>query len=211
MASLQKQLTRVYLPGLDNKLQELVLSETPLINDSESTFSNAAVAVQNISTQNLALVSLSPKYRRVNLIWGACFGAALALVLALVTSGLFFELPKEIQPFVIWGYAFIGIITLHDLLYHFFADPLKQYALREHDLNFQSGLIFRSLVSQPILRIQHIEIKRGPIERKAGLATLQVFSAGGISHTFNIPGLEYENAVSLRQFILDHKDLTADV
>jgi hypothetical protein len=143
--------------------------------------------------------------------WDACFGIFLALVLAIVSSGIFFDLPEGMQITAIGGYALIGFVTLWSLIYHFIADPLKQYALREHDLNFQSGWIFRSLVSQPILRIQHIEIKRGPIERKAGLATLQVFSAGGVSHTFNIPGLEYEDAVSLRQFILDHKDLATDV
>lgn len=187
------------------------MSEITHPSDDIATFSNNEVAVKEISTENLSLVSLSPKYRQINLIWGACFGLLAAAVLALVSSGLLFNLPEEIQDKVVFAYLLIGLITLWDLTYHFFADPLKQYSLREHDLNYQSGLIFRSLVSQPILRIQHIEIKRGPIERKAGLATLQVFSAGGVSHTFNIPGLLHDDAISLRQFILDHKDLAADV
>jgi membrane protein YdbS with pleckstrin-like domain len=174
-------------------------------------FTNNIVDCQQITTEELALTSLSPKYRQINLIWAACFGLMLALVLTLVSRNPFFTLPDELQPLVKWAYAAILVITLWNFIYHYLADPLKQYALREHDLNYQSGLIFRSLVSQPILRIQHIEIKRGPIERKAGLATLQVFSAGGVSHTFNIPGLESDKAVSLRQFILDHKDLAADV
>ena len=62
-------------------------------------------------------------------------------------------------------------------------------------------------MSQPITRIQHIELKRGPIERKVGLARLQVFSAGGEMHTFEIPGLPLETAQQLRQFILQHKDM----
>jgi membrane protein YdbS with pleckstrin-like domain len=187
------------------------LSEIISNHNASPEFTNNAISTATISTENMTLVSLSPKYRQINLIWGACFGILLALILTVVTSGLLFELPEEIQPFVIWGYVFIGFITLKDLIYHFLADPLMQYSLREHDLNYQSGLIFRSLVSQPILRIQHIEIKRGPIERKAGLATLQVFSAGGMSHTFHIPGLEYADDIALRQFILAHKDLAADV
>ena len=110
-------------------------------------------------------------------------------------------------PWVISGVAVLGLIYVG---YHFFADPIIKYTLREQDLHFQSGLFFRRIVSQPILRIQHIELKRGPIERKANLATLQVFSAGGTSHTFEIPGLSYQKAVSLRQFIIDHKDLSVD-
>jgi hypothetical protein len=96
------------------------------------------------------------------------------------------------------------------VVYHIFADPIIQYAVREQDIHFQAGLFFRRLVSQPILRVQHIELKRGPIERKANLATLQVFSAGGVSHTFEIPGLEYHTAISLRKFIINHKDLSID-
>jgi hypothetical protein len=187
------------------------LPEPTVTIDGAPEFTNHVVDSQRITTETLTLTSLSPKYRQINLIWGACFGLLMMAILALLSSNILFELPEKLQDLVIWAYGLIVLITLWDLTYHFFADPLKQYALREHDLNYQSGLIFRGLVSQPILRIQHIEIKRGPIERKAGLATLQVFSAGGVSHTFNIPGLVYEEAVSLRQFMLDHKDLAADV
>lgn len=165
----------------------------------------------HISTNALKMLPLAPQYRRINIIFALAFGGFFSIITYLGSSGLFFDLPAEAFPFVIGVYALIGFFTLWSAIYHFFADPLKQYALREHDLNYQSGLIFRSFVSQPILRIQHIEIKRGPIERRAGMATLQVFSAGGISYTFNIPGLIYENAVDLRQFILDHKDLASDV
>lgn len=187
------------------------MSETPSNFTVEPEFTNKTLSVTEINTATMAMTPISPKYRQINLIWGACFGAVLAIILTLFTSGIIFDLPENARPYVIGGYVFIAINTLRNLIYHVFADPLIQYALREHDLNYQSGLIFRSLVSQPILRIQHIEIRRGPIERQAGLATLQVFSAGGVSHTFNIPGLVYKDAVSLRQFILDHKDLAADV
>ena len=187
------------------------MSELNATVDVVSEFTNDVVDCHQITTEDLPLTSLSPKYRQINLIWAVCFGLILAAMLALISSSLFFPLPEKLQPFVNLAYGAIIVITLWSFIYHYFADPLKQYALREHDLNYQSGLIFRSMLSQPILRIQHIEIKRGPIERKAGLATLQVFSAGGVSHTFNIPGLEHDKAISLRQFILDHKDLAADV
>jgi membrane protein YdbS with pleckstrin-like domain len=187
------------------------LSDINALPNSNNEFSNNELALSRVSTEDMKLISLSPKYRQINLAWGLCFGVLLTLIFTLATNGVFFDLPEDLKAHVAWGYAFIAAITLWDLLYHYFADPIKQYVLREHDLNYQSGLVFRTLVSQPILRIQHIEIKRGPIERRAGLATLQVFSAGGVSHTFIIPGLTHETAIALRQFILDHKDLAADV
>lgn len=181
-------------------------------NQSITTpFSNEQVSVDNISTENIAFVSLASNFRKMNVIFGSTLGVIALLVLALLSSNLLFDVPEDLRNFIPYAYGGIIGLTMLDVFYHVLADPLKKYALREHDINYHSGLIFKSLVSQPILRIQHIELKRGPIERKFGLATLQVFSAGGISYTFYIPGLEYDNAVKLREFILDHKDLAADV
>ena len=150
--------------------------------------------------------ALDPQYAATNLKLGLGF----------TTGFLFFLLFAGLQPWFEWhenlrfglslGAAALIVIGLLSTLYHWRADPLKMYALREHDLSYQSGLIFRKKVTQPITRIQHIELKRGPIERKIGLATLQVFSAGGAMHTFEIPGLDLMKAQKLRQFILQHKD-----
>ncbi|MFD2178881.1 PH domain-containing protein [Veronia pacifica] len=90
----------------------------------------------------------------------------------------------------------------------FMSDKKKRFSLREQDISFSSGIFVHRLVTQPMLRVQHVELTRGPIERKAGLASLQVFSAGGSSHTFTIPGLPVEKAKQIRQFILSHGDLT---
>lgn len=178
---------------------------------SENSVSNYQVKFEQTELKDLALADISPRYRKINMITGLLTGV---IFLSLVLFLQFFasiKLPNELISLAPAAYGLILFFTAWNIVYHYFADPLIKYAAREHDLNFQSGLIFRSLVSQPILRIQHIEIKRGPLERRFDLATLQVFSAGGASYTFNIPGLEYEKAISLRQFILDHKDLATDV
>jgi membrane protein YdbS with pleckstrin-like domain len=109
------------------------------------------------------------------------------------------------MTYACWALGLLGFaITVYCKL----ADPLKTYALREHDLSYSAGLIFKKTITQPILRIQHIELKRGPIERKVGLATLQVFSAGGALDTFEIPGLPLNEAQKLREFILRYKGST---
>jgi membrane protein YdbS with pleckstrin-like domain len=158
----------------------------------------------------MELLSLSPKYRSLSIIISLILGFILMAVVFLLAVQPFTAMPPNYLDYYGVGIAAIAFLTLWSVLYSYFAYPKKKYAIREFDVHFQSGLLFFSTVSQPIMRIQHIEIERGPIERSAGLATLQVYSAGGANHTFQIPGLVYEKAVELRQFILNHKDVSQD-
>lgn len=75
-------------------------------------------------------------------------------------------------------------------------------ALREHDILYKRGLIWRAVTIIPFNRIQHIESHRGPIERKLGLATLKVFTAGGLSSDIVLTGLTAHRASQLRELIL---------
>jgi membrane protein YdbS with pleckstrin-like domain len=132
------------------------------------------------------------------------FIIAVLLIVQLQSFNTLSSDTSDVVSNLMMGVALIGFIST---IYIGLSDKRKLYSLREQDLSYQSGLIFRKTVSQPMLRIQHVELKRGPIDRKIGLAKLQVFSAGGAMHTFEIPGLPIEKAESIRQFILDHRDV----
>ena len=73
-----------------------------------------------------------------------------------------------------------------------------RYAVREHDLVVQSGVIFRRWSSIPHNRIQHVDTRQGPIERVFGLSRLLVFTAAGMSADGSIPGLATADAERLR-------------
>jgi membrane protein YdbS with pleckstrin-like domain len=174
----------------------------------ESNFTNPHVATEQLpAILTLDTQSLSETYAPLNRLLNLGFTLFICVVGMTVYFQPIVDFPKELLnsvPYIIWSVAILGF------LFTWFSharDQSKTYALRELDLHYASGLFFRKVVSQPITRIQHIELKRGPIERKAGLATLQVFSAGGEMHTFQIPGLPVDTAQQLRQFILQHKDV----
>ncbi len=177
----------------------------------ETIVSNKQVDLDGLTAlESMDMKALSPKYRRLNIQISFAFWGGLAAVLGLVLLQPFFELPAFFNDHAWIAISVLLFLMTWSVIYHYFADPKKKYAIREHDIHFQTGWIFQKRSSQPIMRIQHIEIERGPIERKAGLATLQVFSAGGANHTFEIPGLVHDKAIELRQFILDHKDVRED-
>jgi len=188
-----------------NMTVESTLSTKPRANESFSNQPLKTSILPNLADLNFE--DLSPKYAKSRFIVNIII-FSLIVIAALILQSF------DLSPFtdnVTTGYlitlVFAGL-TLLLSIYLFFADQHKYYALREQDLSYASGLIFKKIVTQPILRIQHIELKRGPIARKIGLANLQVFSAGGALHTFEIPGLPLKTAEKIRQFILQHKDIT---
>ncbi|MBT1451218.1 PH domain-containing protein [Glaciecola sp. XM2] len=173
-------------------------------------YSNQTINLDDVSVESLPLKGISTRYRTIHISLTVLVTIIILAVFAFLDSGIVITRPEWMEFLGAAIYGLVLFFALWNILYIVFSFQFIQYAVREQDLHFQSGLFFRKLVSQPILRIQHIELNRGPIERKANLATLQVFSAGGVSHTFEIPGLDYEEAVALRKFIIDHKDLSLD-
>lgn len=175
---------------------------------SESNFSNPSVTTEQLPTiSTLEQQPLSARYAPINRV----INLSLILIVCFIASFIylqpFVDLPAGLQnflPFFTWAVALLGAMFTWFI---YASDRVKSYALRDLDLHYSSGLFFRKVVSQPITRIQHMELKRGPIDRKIGIAKLQVFSAGGEMHTFEIPGLPVEIAQQIRQFILQHKDV----
>ncbi len=72
------------------------------------------------------------------------------------------------------------------------------YLDREHDLSFRSGVISRSVATAPFARVQHVSIGRGPLERRFGLSTLQLRTAGG---HIAVPGLPHAIVERLKELV----------
>lgn len=71
------------------------------------------------------------------------------------------------------------------------------YADRADDLLVVSGILFRRLVIVPYGRMQQVDVRRGPVERYLGLATVQLHTAAATTDAA-IPGLDPAEAARLR-------------
>lgn len=80
----------------------------------------------------------------------------------------------------------------------------KAYAMREKDVLYRTGWIIRQLQICPFNRIQHCSVHAGPLERRYGLASISLFTAGSEGSDLKIPGLTEEKAAAIREFIM-HK------
>ncbi|NIV18715.1 MAG: PH domain-containing protein [Woeseiaceae bacterium] len=83
------------------------------------------------------------------------------------------------------------------------AVPRRGYVVRDKDIIFRSGVVFRSVTAIPYNRIQHVETSSTPFDRRFGVASLQIFTAGGSGGDLKIGGLGRDVAEKLRVYILD--------
>jgi membrane protein YdbS with pleckstrin-like domain len=75
------------------------------------------------------------------------------------------------------------------------------YAVREKDILFRSGWVVRKIRTCPFNRIQHSSISSGPLERRYGLSTLILYTAGTDDSDVRIAGLPASEAVTLKEWI----------
>jgi membrane protein YdbS with pleckstrin-like domain len=99
--------------------------------------------------------------------------------------------------------AIAAVIMLVSLLHARLDARHRGWALREHDLIYQSGVIFRKQVILPFARIQHVETLSGPIERYFDLMRVKCFTAGGQSADLVVEGLTSTTAGQVRQYLLE--------
>lgn len=174
----------------------------------QSTFSNAQLSLSALTPyQTQESIHLEPVYIKANNILRIAFFAIVLVILAGIKWQPFSPLSDGASNVFTIALSVVAGLSLFIIVMGYLSDKAKSYTLREHDISLYSGVIFKKVTIQPFLRIQHIELKRGPVDRKLDLASIQVFSAGGALHTFELPGLKHDDALAMREYILKHKDV----
>ncbi|MFC8598215.1 PH domain-containing protein [Isoptericola sp. NPDC057191] len=71
------------------------------------------------------------------------------------------------------------------------------YAERDDDLLIRKGIMFRTLVVVPYGRMQYVDVEAGPLDRRLGIAKVQLHTASAGTDA-DIPGLVPDEAERLR-------------
>jgi len=96
-----------------------------------------------------------------------------------------------VAAFLLFG----GLAVLHAVLYY----RSWRYEVREDSLYLTRGVLTRVQTVAPYVRVQHIDARRGPVERILGLSTLVVYTAGSRGADVTVPGLTDDRADELQQ------------
>lgn len=108
-------------------------------------------------------------------------------------------------PFPVAALAVGGLFVLQALRavgWPFLSAPRWGWRLEPDVFLVRRGVWFRTVVAIPRARVQHVDLRQGPLEQLVGLSRLQVHTASGLGADGTVPGLDPEVAESLRRALV---------
>ena len=152
---------------------------------------------------DLAWMPLDP---RVVPLWRVShlIGSAVLFLFALVPGiviGRYLVPPS--WPWIVGFWLLLAALRIYLYLWH----PARSYQgwgyrIDDKVLEIRHGIWFTVLQLLPLSRVQHVDIQRGPLERRYGLASLVLHTAGTHAANLVIPGLDADEAIRLRDRLL---------
>jgi membrane protein YdbS with pleckstrin-like domain len=97
----------------------------------------------------------------------------------------------------------LWLLVMAGLAWHAERWPARVYAHTRYRLDadgllIRRGVYWRRVTHVPRSRVQHTDVSQGPMERRYGLGTLVVYTAGTDHARVSLPGLAHEVALQLR-------------
>lgn len=131
---------------------------------------------------------------RVRIVWlVGVLGSAAVVGAGLVAADRFvLDLGQWLGPL-----AFV-VIALIGAIFAVLRYRIWQFEVREDGLYIERGVLTRVKTVVPFVRVQHVDSRRDPVERLAGLASVVVYTAGSRGADVAIPGLTPERADELQ-------------
>lgn len=83
------------------------------------------------------------------------------------------------------------------------------YRIDDLGIEIRKGAYWRAITNVPRSRVQHTDVSQGPLERRFGLGTLVIHTAGTMNAKVTLAGLEHATARRLRTFLIPGADSDA--
>ena len=168
-------------------------------------FENSEIAHEDLpQVDTVNWQSMDPKFARRLLT-----EAALALIFVAIGVGVLqivFNIAfadENISIKLRWLWLLIPLLGIPLLSWPLISVPRIGYAVRDKDIVYKAGVFWQTVTAIPFNRIQHVEKSSTPLDRRFGISTLQLFTAGGSGGDLKIHGLPAQLAENLRVFILE--------
>jgi uncharacterized protein len=167
----------------------------------------ASPSVAPVAPAPAAFETLHPNAR-----WTMRLGGVIGAVLPAVAAGVALTLLASSRfDLSLPQLALVaaGAVLLAAVLGWLWADAAfarTRYRLDATGLEIHRGVFWRSETRVPRTRVQHTDVNRGPIDRRLGLASLKVYTAGTRMASVDLDGVAAERALQLRDALLADAD-----
>ena len=143
------------------------------------------------------LQPVEPAYRsalraRAAIFWVPVFVAALIVDQTLLATMPF----SSLLPVIVGAVGLSAIMVAPDRIYRRLG-----YAIDGRLLRTVRGWLFHTDTVVPFVRVQHIDVTRGPFDKMFGTASLVVHTAGTHNSIVVLPGLSPHRAAEIREAI----------
>ena len=144
-----------------------------------------------------AIQPVEPGYRNVLRVGAALFWAPVFIGSVVLNWLALRDTPiADIPPLIVGLIAFSAVFLAPNRIYHRLG-----YAVGDGLLRVVRGWLFHTDTIVPFVRVQHIDVKRGPLDKMFGTATLVVHTAGTHNSIVSLPGLSPDTAAAIRDDI----------
>lgn len=173
-------------------------------------FENTGISLDGIpSAEEVQWRPVEPGLKKVKLYGWAIWW----VIIFMVSAAVMFFIPGLMQINI--GMAVFAVLATLCWFHSFSIRKslmYKAFSIREHDILYRTGWIFRSIKAIPFNRVQHCSVSAGVLGRKFEVRSNRLFTSGGFAADVLIPGLNPQTATDLQEWILNkiHQDGRAD-
>lgn len=138
---------------------------------------------------------------QIGWVFGRVFNAVFLATLAIfaeVSLGRWLPMPAPLLGLLVFVAALLLGLWHARVLF-----TSWRWALRPDDVVARYGVVWQVSRSIPRVRVQHVDVRSGPIDRALGLVEVSLHVAGSAGPVLTIPGLAPAEAETLREALLD--------
>jgi len=121
-------------------------------------------------------------------------------------GGVAFSVLQDVSPWVPLAIAAVPVVILALIgwLWPSFTYRYASYRVSGDGIEIRTGALWHRRIHVPRSRIQHSDVSQGPVERRFGLGTLTLSTAGTMHSAVRLPGLEHGSALAIRAHLTQH-------
>jgi membrane protein YdbS with pleckstrin-like domain len=151
---------------------------------------------------------LDPRVVPMQRIGASIFSACLAAGSLIAVIGAWTGSGRSLMTLVGWGLLWISgnaALAWHGQRWPAIEYRYIFYRIDDRGIEIRRGVYWRRVITVPRSRVQHTDVSQGPLERRFGLGTLVLYTAGTDHAKVTLAGLDHAVALRLREQLMPER------